>query len=52
MEYFLIFILYVVSFIAAFVTTLFINDYSTALAIAFCVLYLVTVNLLAKELNQ
>lgn len=48
----ILFILYVISFIATVMATLFINDYSTLLAIAFCVLYLATVNLLAKELNQ
>lgn len=48
----ILFILYVISFIATVMVTLFINDYSTLLAIVFCVLYLVTVNLLAKELNQ
>ena len=48
----ILFILYVISFIATVVTVLFINGYSTLLAIAFCALYLVTVNLLAKELNQ
>lgn len=52
MEDFLIFILHCVSFIGAAITTLFINQYSTLIAVAFCALYLVTVNSVAKELNQ
>lgn len=52
MEYFLMFVIHAVVYIGVAVTTLYINDYSTPLAIVFCILYLVVVNTLAKELNQ
>lgn len=52
MESILMFVIHAFIYIGVVVTTLYINDYSTALAVVFCVLYLVTVNSVAKELNQ
>lgn len=52
MESILMFVVHAIVYIGVAVATLYINDYSTPLAVMFCVLYLVTVNTVAKELNQ
>lgn len=49
---FLIFILHAVLFIGVVITTLFINQYSTTLAIGFDILYLITVKQFFKELEN
>lgn len=48
----LIFILYVVLTIGAVITTLYIGCYNALLAVGFAILYLVTVNIVAKEINN
>lgn len=52
MGYFLMFLIHCIMFIGVVVTTLFINQYSSILAIGFVVLYLITVKSLCKELKN
>ena len=52
MGYFLMFLIYCIMFIGVIVTALFINQYSSILAIGFVVLYLITVKSLCKELKN
>jgi len=52
MDDILIFILHAVFFIGVVIATLFLNEYSTIIAIGFDILYLITVNLFTKELKQ
>lgn len=52
MGYFLMFLIYCIMFIGVIVTVLFINQYSSILAIGFVVLYLITVKSLCKELKN
>ena len=49
---FLIFIMHCAMFIGMVVATLFINQYSSILAIGFVALYLITVKLFFKELKN
>lgn len=49
---FLIFILHAVLFIGVVITTLFINRYSLILAIGFDILYIISVKLFYKELEN
>lgn len=46
------FLIYCIMFIGVIVTVLFINQYSSILAIGFVVLYLITVKSLCKELKN
>lgn len=48
----LIFIIHCIMFIGVVITTLFINQYSSILAIGFVVLYIIAVKLFFKELEN
>lgn len=52
MGYLLMFLIHCIMFIGVVITTLFINQYSSILAIGFVVLYLITVKSLYKELEN
>lgn len=49
---FLIFILHAVLFIGVIITTLFLNEWNTIIAIGFDVIYLITVKQFFKELEN
>lgn len=49
---FLIFILHAVLFIGVVITTLFLNEWSTIIAIGFDIIYLITVEQFFKELEN
>ncbi len=46
------FLIHCVTFIGVVITTLFINQYSSILAIGFDILYIITVKLFYKELEN
>lgn len=52
MGYLLMFLIHCVMFIGVVITTLFINQYSSILAIGFDILYIITVKLFYKELEN
>ena len=52
MGYLLMFLIHCIMFIGVVVTTLFINQYSSILAIGFDILYIITVKLFYKELEN
>lgn len=52
MGYLLMFLIHCIMFIGVVITTLFINQYSFILAIGFDILYLITVKLFYKELEN
>lgn len=52
MGYILMFLIYCIMFIGVVITTLFINQYSSILAIGFAVLYIIAVKLFYKELEN
>ena len=52
MGYLLMFLIHCIMFIGVVITVLFINQYSSILAIGFVVLYLITVKSLCKELKN
>jgi len=52
MGYLLIFIMHCIMFIGVVITTLFINQYSFILAIGFDILYIISVKLFYKELEN
>lgn len=52
MGYILIFIMHCVMFVGVVITTLFINQYSSILAIGFDILYIIAVKLFYKELEN
>lgn len=51
MEYLLMFIFHSALFIGVVISTLFINQYNSLLAIGFDILYLITVKLVSDELE-
>lgn len=52
MGYLLMFLIHCIMFIGVAITTLFINQYSSILAIGFDILYLITIKLFYKELEN
>ncbi len=52
MGYLLIFIMHCIMFVGAVITVLFINQYSSILAIGFIILYAIAVKLFFKELKN
>lgn len=52
MGYLLMFLVHCIMFIGVVMTTLFINQYSSILAIGFVALYIITVKLFYKELEN
>ena len=52
MGYLLIFLIHCIMFVGVVITTLFINQYSSILAIGFVILYIVVVKLFYKELEN
>lgn len=52
MGYLLMFLIHCIMFIGVIITTLFLNQYSFILAISFVVLYIISVKLLCKELEN
>lgn len=52
MGYILMFLIHCVMFIGVVITTLFINQYSSILAIGFDILYIIAVKLFFKELKN
>ena len=52
MGYLLMFLIHCIMFVGVVITTLFINQYSSILAISFDILYVITVKLFYKELEN
>ena len=52
MGYLLMFLIHCIMFIGVVITVLFINQYSSILAIGFVVLYIIAVKLFYKELKN
>lgn len=52
MGYFLMFLIHCIMFIGVVITVLFINQYSSILAIGFVVLYIIAVKLFFNELEN
>lgn len=52
MGYLLMFLIHCIMFIGVVITTLFLNQYSFILAVGFVVLYIISVKLLCKELEN
>lgn len=52
MGYLLMFLIHCIMFIGVVITTLFINQYSFILAISFDILYIISVKLFYKELEN
>ena len=52
MGYLLMFLIHCIMFVGVVITTLFINQYSSILAIGFDILYLIAVKLFYRELEN
>lgn len=52
MGYLLMFLIHCIMFIGVVITTLFINQYSATLAIGFDIMYIISVGVLIKELEN
>ena len=52
MGYLLMFLIHYIMFVGVVITTLFINQYSSILAIGFDILYIIAVKSLCKELEN
>ena len=52
MGYLLMFMIHCIMFVGVVITTLFINQYSSILAIGFDILYIIAVKLFCKELEN